>query len=192
MREVEAGRWATCRNRVELSMTPVGGRCTTCRVRSLLELRRLDLDAFRAMPRRRIVGFDIEKQDDDAQAGVGRYRRQRHKHKEVRLYKSMILGVLQLPVWLAEELPYREERNPYYRRAAPMRLCDIRTLERVMAVWTGRTKPPIDISQDAPDWRKLDRQESSVHVGTDCSEDDGSEEEDEYDEDDKGEWGAEE
>ncbi|KAJ3365995.1 hypothetical protein GGF32_007495 [Allomyces javanicus] len=193
MREVEAGRCATCRSRVEPGKAPVGGRCTTCRVRSLLELRSLDPTAFRAMARRRIVGFDVEKQDDDAQAGGGGYRRRRRKHKEARLYKSMILGSLHLPTWLAEELPYRAKRNPYYRRAAPMRLYEIRVVERVMAVWTGRTNPPIDISQDVPDWRELDRQESSVHAdGADGSEDNNSEEEGEYDEDDEGEWGPEE
>ncbi|KNE59165.1 hypothetical protein AMAG_03491 [Allomyces macrogynus ATCC 38327] len=86
--------------------------------------------------------------------------------------RSMLLDSLHLPAWLVEQPPYRALRN------APMGIYKLRVVERVMALWTGRTIPAIENSPDAPDWRQLDMHEWAPHDGTDDSEDNSSEDDD--------------
>ncbi|KAJ3365994.1 hypothetical protein GGF32_007494 [Allomyces javanicus] len=175
MRELQAGRSTTCRRRVEREITPFGGRCRPCRVRSLLESAQTLLESyqtdpavFRAKPRRQIVEYNAPGENTP---GVPR------RIKE--FDRSMLLDRLHLLARLVEALPYRAFRNE------PMGIYKIRVVERVMAIWTGRTIPAIDISPDVPDWRQLDLREWAPQDGTDGTEDDDSDSND-Y-EDDEGE-----
>ncbi|KAJ3376137.1 hypothetical protein GGF31_000204 [Allomyces arbusculus] len=146
MRELQNGRCSTCaRGKLDPTTDPLGGRCRECRLADFLDARDADEAAFKTLPARKIIGLP----------GTEEYR----SKKSPKLYKGDLSTRLHLPKWVADRLPYRTRRHPFFGcGSAPMRLYDVPTVEIVMAAWTGRTEPSIDIQPYAPDWRERDRQ----------------------------------
>ncbi|KNE58005.1 hypothetical protein AMAG_04834 [Allomyces macrogynus ATCC 38327] len=146
IRELQNGRCSACaRGKLDPTTDAFGGRCRECRLANFLDARDSDEAAFKALPPRKIIGLP----------GTEEYR----SKKSPKLYKGDLSARLHLPKWVADRLPYRTRRHPFFGNgSAPMRLYDVPTVEIVMAAWTERTEPPIDIGPYAPDWRERDRQ----------------------------------
>ncbi|KAJ3365973.1 hypothetical protein GGF32_007473 [Allomyces javanicus] len=171
LRELHAGRCATCRKRVDRAGAPLGGVCRACRMDHALILYQRNRPVFGQLPARSIVGIGVEPAYYPKRVAKPANRRAR----VARLSKTLLMSCLGLPHRIAVRFSYRERYSCTRRYELPV-------VERVMAAWTGRVEPPINV---AVDWRALDQADDEGGGGvSDRSENDEDDEEGDEDEDD--------
>ncbi|KAJ3365972.1 hypothetical protein GGF32_007472 [Allomyces javanicus] len=146
LRELHAGRCATCRKRVDRSSTRVGGVCSACHLRQIDVLRWTSSAKFYALPRRAIVGFDAP--------FAPKWNMILPKTVPDRIDQRILTACLGFPQWMVRQLTYSVLNNGHGNKAfaTKTRKYELPVVERVMAAWTRRTEPPINL---AVDWRAL-------------------------------------